>query len=231
VDTSLAAALGVGFLLGLRHALDADHIAAMSALLSRKRGVLDSCLRGTFWGIGHTSALLAAGAVVMAFKLQISPEFERGVETVVAAVLVLLGADVLRRAFGAVTLHRHPHVHGEGGHSHVHVHLGDVATHRHVHSLREAPPPLLLGLLHGLAGSGALVVLVMATMPSPGAALLYILVFGIGSTVGMLALSGLIGLPFALAGGSRAVGPPLQALVGAASIVIGVLMLLGAPKP
>lgn len=226
MDTSLIAALGLGFLLGVRHALDADHVAAVSTFVSQDRSVLRSCLRGTFWGIGHTAALLAAGVAVVAFKLQISPALEQGIERVVALVLVLLGGHVLLRTLGAVSLHRHEHSHGGAPHSHVHVHVGDADEHRHFHPWRGAPQPLLMGLLHGLAGSGALILLVLTTMPSPTAAMLYILVFGIGSTAGMLVLSGLIGAPFALTtGGSRTLAMSLQLVVGAASILVGLLML------
>jgi ABC-type nickel/cobalt efflux system permease component RcnA len=227
VDTSLIAALGLGFLLGLRHALDADHVAAVSTFVAQERGILRSCLRGTFWGIGHTIALLAAGVAVVVFKVQISPALERDVERVVGLALIGLGGHVLFRTLGAVRLHRHEHSHGGTAHSHVHVHVGDAVEHRHVHPWRAAPQPLLMGLLHGLAGSGALLLLVLAAMPSPLAAVLYVLVFGVGSTAGMLALSGLIGVPFALtAGGSRALSAVLRLVVGAASIVVGVSMLI-----
>lgn len=227
MDTSLVAALGLGFLLGVRHALDADHVAAVSTFVSRERSVLRSCLRGTFWGLGHTAALLAAGVAVAAFKLQISPELERRAETLVALVLVLLGAHVLVRAGGRVRVHRHAHAHHGAAHRHVHVHVGDIGEHAHAHVWRDAPRPLLMGLLHGLAGSGTLVLLGLTTMPSPAAALVYIVVFGVGSTAGMLVLGGLLGIPFALAaGGSRTLAIALQAVVGAGSIVVGGLMLL-----
>jgi sulfite exporter TauE/SafE len=226
MDTSLIAALGLGFLLGLRHALDADHVAAVSTFVTQDRSVLRSCLRGTFWGLGHTTALLGAGVAVVAFKLQISPALERGLERVVAIVLVGLGAHVVVRTLSVVSLHRHEHSHGGPPHRHLHAHLGDVDEHRHLHLWRGAPQPLLMGLLHGLAGSGALVLLVLTTMPSPAAAVVYILVFGVGSTAGMLLLSGLIGVPFALtAGGSRTLGTALQLVVGACSILVGMLML------
>jgi ABC-type nickel/cobalt efflux system permease component RcnA len=232
VDTSLIAALGLGFLLGLRHALEPDHVAAVSTFVSQEHGVLRSCLRGTLWGIGHTAALLAAGIAVVGFKLQISPALERHVDAIVALVLILLGGHVVRRALGGVSLHRHEHSHGGVPHSHVHVHVGAAAEHRHFHVWRGAPQPLLMGLLHGLAGSGALVVLVLTAMPSAGAAMVYILVFGVGSTAGMLVLSGLIGVPFALtAGGSRTLAGLLQGIVGAASMLVGLLMLRGALAP
>jgi ABC-type nickel/cobalt efflux system permease component RcnA len=227
MNTSLIAALGLGFLLGVRHAIDADHVAAMSTFVAQDRSVLRSCLRGTFWGLGHTLALLGAGVAVVAFKLQISPALERGLERVVAIVLVGLGAHVLVRTLSAVSLHRHEHSHGGAPHRHLHVHLGDVDEHRHLHLWRGASQPLLMGLLHGLAGSGALVLLVLTTMPSPAAAVLYILVFGLGSTAGMLLLSGLLGVPFALtADGSRALGTALQLVVAACSILVGLVMLV-----
>jgi len=225
VDTSLIAALGLGFLLGVRHALDADHVVAVSTFVSQDRGILRSCLRGAFWGVGHTAALVVAGVAVFGFKLQISPAVEHLLEGIVGVVLVVLGAHVLFRALGDVHLHRHEHVHGGARHSHLHVHVGDGAAHRHLHLWRQAPQPLLMGVLHGLAGSGALVLLVLTSMPSPGAALAYILVFGVGSTAGMLVLSGLIGMPFAVTpGGSRALTTGLQVVVGACSILVGLLM-------
>jgi high-affinity nickel permease len=226
VDTSLAAALGVGFTLGLRHALEADHVAAVSTFVSQERGLLRSCLRGAFWGLGHTIALMAAGLAIVAFKLEVSPTFERTVDTVVALVLILLGGHVLLRAIATFQLHRHDHAHDGSPHRHLHVHVGEEGTHGHLHPWRGARQPLLMGLLHGLAGGGALVLLVMATIPSPAAAFLYIAVFGVGSTAGMLVLSWLIGLPFALtASRSRTIAAWLQVLVGAGTVVIGVVML------
>jgi sulfite exporter TauE/SafE len=227
MDSSLIAALGLGFLLGVRHALEADHVAAVSTFVSQERSVLRSCLRGTFWGLGHALALLGAGVAVVAFKLQVTPELERGLERVVAVVLVGLGGHVLIRTLSAVSLHRHEHSHGSAPHSHLHVHLGEAGEHRHAHLWRSAPQPLLMGLLHGLAGSGVLVLIVLTTMPSAAAAAVYLLVFALGSTAGMLLLSGLIGVPFALtAGCSRTLSTALQAVVGACSILVGVLMLV-----
>ena len=229
MDPSLIAALGLGFLLGLRHAMEADHVAAVSTFVSQDRTLLRACLRGTFWGIGHTAALLAAGVAIIAFKLRVPPGFERGVDTVVGLVLIALGGHVLLRALSALSLHSHEHVHDGVRHRHVHVHVGPGAAHDHVHLFTGARRPLLMGLLHGLGGGGALVLVVLATLPSPGAALLYILVFGVGSTAGMLVLSGLIGLPFALlARGSARALTLMQLAVGALSILVGVFMLRGA---
>lgn len=229
MDASLIAALGVGFLLGVRHAMEPDHVAAMSTFVSQERSIVRSCLRGTFWGIGHTAALLAAGVAVVVFKLQVPPEAERIIETCIALVLVLLGGHVLLRAIGTLSVHRHEHAHGGSLHRHVHVHVGATPSHDHVHPLAGARKPLLLGLLHGLGGGGTLVLVVLTTLPSPAAAFVYLLVFGAGSTAGMLVLSGLMGIPFTLLGGaSRVATVAVQALVGVSSVVVGLLMLAGA---
>ena len=229
MDTSLIAALGLGFLLGLRHAMETDHVATVSTFVSQDRTLLRACLRGTFWGIGHTAALLVAGVAVIAFKLRVPPGFERGVDTLIGLVLIALGGHVLLRALSALSMHSHEHVHDGVVHRHVHVHVGPGAAHDHVHLFTGARRPLLMGLLHGLGGGGALVLVVLATLPSPAAALLYILVFGVGSTAGMLVLSGLIGLPFALlARGSARALTLMQLAVGAVSILVGALMLRSA---
>ncbi len=226
MDTSLAAALGVGFVLGVRHAMDADHVAAVSALVSRHRSLTRSCLLGAFWGVGHTAALLAVGVTMMAFKLTITPEVEHGFEMAVAVVLVLLGGHVLLRSLGDVVLHRHEHSHDGHAHHHLHVHLGDVEPPGHVHVFHLGARPFLVGLLHGMAGSAALMLLVVAASPSLLAGILYILVFGIGSTVGMFVLSGLIGIPFAATSGrAPRLHAGVQAVAGLASVILGLALI------
>jgi hypothetical protein len=210
MDTSLYAALGLGFLLGIRHAMDADHVAAVSTLVSQHRTLTRSCLLGTFWGLGHTLALLAAGLATITLRLSISPELEKTLEQGVGCMLTLLGGHVLLRSLAAWSPHTHEHAH-------------------HTHLLRIGSRPFLVGLLHGMAGSAALVLLVAAAIPSPAGGLLYILVFGAGSTVGMLVLSGLIGLPFVVtADRSPRALAFIQALAGLISGVLG-LTLLWAP--
>lgn len=227
MDATLTTALGLGLLLGVRHAMDADHVAAVSTLVSQHGSIVRSCALGAFWGAGHTLALLAAGAAVIAFKLTISPEIEQGLETAVAFVLILLGGHVLLKSVGAIALHRYEHTHDGWSHSHVHLHVGSTDSER-VHLLRLGGRPFLVGLLHGLAGSAALMLLVLTTIPSPAGGLVYILVFGIGSTAGMLLLSGLIGIPFALtAGRSPRLQAVVQALAGATSLILGVAIVQG----
>jgi high-affinity nickel permease len=225
MDASLVTALGLGLLLGLRHALDADHVAAVSTLVARERGLARSCLLGAFWGAGHTLALLGAGVAVVLFKLTITPGVEEALERMVGLVLVLLGGHVLLRALGGLFARGPEHAHGGITHRHVHLGAPDAA---HVHVLRIGGRPFLVGLLHGLAGSAALTLLVLGTIPSPIGALAYIVVFGVGSTAGMLLLSGLMGLPVALAArGARELQSAIQVVAGVGSLALGAWMLAG----
>ena len=226
MDGSLISALGVGFLLGLRHALDADHVAAVSTFVSRHRGLYGSCVLGTFWGIGHAVALLLAAVATILLRLRIPPEIDRALEGLVAILVVALGANALVQALGSIRLHRHEHAHSGHSHRHLHLHLGPTTSHTHVHVIGAGRRPLLMGALHGLAGSAALLLLVLATMPSTVAALLYVVVFGVGSTVGMVIVSGVIGIPFAVRGSSERTRLALQLATGIASLGVGVAMLL-----
>jgi len=228
MDVSLVTALGLGLTLGLRHALDADHVAAVSTLVSRERGLARSCLLGAFWGAGHTLALLGAGVAVIGFKLTITPDLEAAFERAVGLVLILLGGHVLLRALGALLAHGREHTHPGGvTHRHAQLHLGSPDG-AHVHLVRLGGRPFLVGLLHGLAGSAALTLLVLGSIPSPIGALLYLLVFGVGSTAGMLLLSGLVGLPLALAApGAHRLQAAIQVVAGVGSAALGVWMLAG----
>jgi high-affinity nickel permease len=224
-EPSLAFTLTLGFLLGVRHAMDADHLAAVSTFVSQDRGLLRACLLGTFWGAGHTVSLLVAGTVVVAFRLVIPPQVERAFELVVALVLVLLGGSVLLRSFAALALHRHEHVHDGVAHTHVHSHADDHG-HDHRHLLRVGRRPFLIGLLHGMAGSAALTVLAVTTIPSALGVVGYILVFGLGSTGGMLLSSGVMAIPFVLSARRSALAHGLiQAAVGAGSLVLGLWLV------
>ena len=226
MEPTLPTALGLGLLLGLRHAMDADHVAAVSTIVSQQGSVRRSCLLGVFWGAGHTLSLCVAGVGVIAFKLSISSALEQTLEKVVALVLIALGGHVLLKSVGVIALHRHEHAHGGWSHSHVHVDSGSMDPGR-VHLWRLGSRPFLVGVLHGLAGSAALTLLVLTTIPSPAGGLVYILVFGIGSTVGMLILSGLIGIPFALTDRSPRLQGVVQALAGGVSMILGVALAWG----
>ena len=194
-DGTLIGVLGLGLILGLRHALDPDHIAAVSTIVSESRSVRRSSLIGTFWGLGHTMSLLIAGVLVIALKVQISDRVALWMEFAVALMLILLGLKAMVKSFRGWKLHRHRHTHDGSTHTHLHLHRdGDQHAHRHL--IRSGARPFFVGLVHGMAGSAALMILVLATIPSAIAGLVYIAVFGLGSVGGMLIMSSLISLPF-----------------------------------
>jgi high-affinity nickel permease len=188
--------LMIGFFLGLRHATDADHLAAVSTIVSEKRGLFSAIIVGGFWGIGHTLALLLVGLLVIFLKLQISASFESKLEAVVGLMLVALGTNALRKIARTKKIHIHSHQHDGREHSHVHVHRdesGEEATHH-----RFSPRSVLIGMVHGLAGSAALMLLIIPSIHSNAVALAYILVFGLGSVGGMMLMSAVISVPFYL---------------------------------
>ena len=194
---TLIGLLGLGLILGLRHALDPDHIAAVSTIVSESRSVRRSSLIGTFWGLGHTMSLLIAGVLVIALKVQISDRVALWMEFAVALMLILLGLKAMLKPLRGWRIHVHQHVHDGGSHSHVHLHRpSEEHAHKHRHLIRSGARPFLVGMVHGMAGSAALMILVLATIPSALAGLIYIAVFGLGSVGGMLIMSSLISLPF-----------------------------------
>jgi len=194
---TLIGLLGLGLILGLRHALDPDHIAAVSTIVSESRSVRRSSLIGTFWGLGHTMSLFIAGILVIALKVQISDRVALWMEFAVALMLILLGLKAMLKPLRGWRIHVHQHAHGGSSHSHVHLHRpSEEHVHQHRHLIRSGARPFLVGMVHGMAGSAALMILVLATIPSAVAALIYIAVFGLGSVGGMLIMSSLISLPF-----------------------------------
>ncbi len=190
------AILGLGFLLGLKHATEADHLAAVSTMVSERRSVWSSALVGGLWGLGHTISLFVAAIFVLLLNFQISEVTERRLEFCVGLMLTLLGLNVIRKLINGGHLHFHTHEHGEHAHAHPHIHghsPDDVETH---HGFTFSPRPLAIGMVHGLAGSAALMLLIIPTIESKAVGLLYVTLFGIGSIGGMMLMSFLVGLPF-----------------------------------
>jgi hypothetical protein len=191
--------LTLGFVLGLRHALDADHLAAVSTFVSEERSVLRSTLVGVSWGMGHTAALLVFGLGVAAFRLALTPRLSQFLEFLVGLMLIFLGGNVLLRLFRGGALHAHRHQHDGLEHTHLHMHLGKV-EHQHQHrTLRLGGRPFVVGVVHGLAGTAALMMLVVGALPSLLLAAGYILIFGVGSIGGMAAMSLMMSAPLVLA--------------------------------
>jgi ABC-type nickel/cobalt efflux system permease component RcnA len=217
--TSPLAVLGLGFVLGLRHALDVDHLAAVSTIVSERRGLWRSSLVGALWGLGHTASLLAVAVAVIALHAEIPPLVGQMFELGVAAMLVGLGLNLLRTVArgGHVHLHRHDH----GGRPHVHPHVHDAATRDHDHGPTNRRP-FFVGLVHGLAGSAGLMLAVVATIPSPMLAVVYVAIFGVGSIGGMAVMSTVFALPTLIAA-ERFAGADrwVRLAAGLASIVVG----------
>jgi len=198
MEASLFAAFGLGLLLGIQHALDPDHLIAVSTIVSEQRNFKWASLIGAFWGLGHTTTLFIVGMVVIGLRVTIPPRLGSGLELSVASMLVILGVNVLRKSFGAERVHLHTHSHNPETHSHFHVHENPKQDHGHGHPFKAMRRPFIVGMVHGLAGSAALMLLVLSTIESPLGGLLYIVIFGLGSVGGMLLLSGIISLPFIL---------------------------------
>jgi hypothetical protein len=208
----------LGSLLGMRHALEPDHLAAVSTMVSGERNTMKAALLGMWWGLGHTLSLVIAGAVLVGLRAEMPPAAADLFEFAVALMLVGLGILAIVRAArqgadGPARVHRHGQI--------VHSHAG-VPAHLHIGGWTLARRPLLVGALHGLAGSGALTALVLTTMPSNAARLAYVTLFGLGSTVSMAALSGLLGWPLARFGTHHVVARSVSLIVGFLSTALGV---------
>jgi ABC-type nickel/cobalt efflux system permease component RcnA len=228
LQTQALVVLGLGLFLGLKHATDADHIVAVTTFVSESKSVLRSCGIGVFWGIGHTLSLALAGLIVIVFKVSIPKSLEARLEFVVALMLVALGARVLIRTLrGKIELHGHAHSYsGIVSHSHLPLHTGsEDCAHDHVGWAHLGLRPLLVGMVHGAAGSSALMLLVLSTIRSPLEAFLYVLVFGFGSVLGMLLISCFVALPLHWAKGRMATGyKPIQLAAGLFSCLFGLCL-------
>ncbi|GMG81473.1 hydantoin utilization protein A [Paralimibaculum aggregatum] len=217
--------LVLGFVIGMSHALEADHLAAVGAMAARERGGKRAMvMRGMAWGLGHTITLFALCTLVLMFGFALTAERAAALEFGVGAMLVLLGADVLRR-MRRRRVHFHVHDHGDGRpHLHAHSHAGSDTDHardphHHAHPRGFSLRALGVGLIHGAAGSAALLALAVAATGEPAMALAYVLMFGLGSIAGMGALSFVAAWP--LAGIERHTRRIYQALtLGAATVAI-----------
>jgi ABC-type nickel/cobalt efflux system permease component RcnA len=207
MNGSILSTLAFGFVLGLKHATEADHLAAVSTIVSERRSLWQSASVGVLWGMGHTASLLFAGLFVIAFGVAIPERVANILELAVALMIIFLGTRLLYIVLrGRHSVHVHEHTHE--GKTHVHLHFHDKqhahavgVTHAGSHTGLSGWRPMLVGIIHGLAGSAALTLLVLSEVVRNGTAVLgfvYLLVFGLGSIGGMLLMSSLIGLPITL---------------------------------
>lgn len=228
---TLFSILVVGLLLGLKHATEADHLAAVATLVTRQSSLAQTLKQGVAWGVGHTLTLMVFAGAVFVLGEAITPWLQQALETAVGIMLIVLGADVLRRL---VREHIHFHVHRHGPaieHVHGHSHRGEGgherSPHRHARARNWPLRALAVGVMHGLAGSAALVVLSLKSVPSLSLGFVYIAVFGTGSIVGMAILSMVIALPLRISAGYLVgLHRSMTALVGMFSCALGLAMVL-----
>jgi len=229
----------VGFLLGMRHAFESDHVAAVASLVSRSPSIRESIRMGSLWGLGHTVTLFIFGSAVMLMDHLIPERMALMLEFAVGIMLVLLGIDVVRR-FMRERVHFHAHRHSDGTlhvHAHGHAHSGEDThteiahselhhAHEHMHADHFPMRALLVGMMHGMAGSAALIVLTLQSVQSISTGLIYICLFGMGSIGGMAALSTAIMLPLRHSATRHAgLHQYLQLGIGTATILLGLVMM------
>jgi len=215
---TLLSIIALGFFLGMRHASDPDHVIAVTTIVSRQRSIRHAASIGVLWGLGHTITILVVGSAIILFGLVIPPRVGLTMEFSVGLMLILLGvlnlSGIMRWISEAVTplqlgQHSHPHGHGDYVHNHPHGHSPENHGHAEdatplgwmdrtfgrlglYHILR----PLAVGIVHGLAGSAAVALLVLTTIRVPSWAIFYLLVFGVGTIAGMMLITAAIAVPF-----------------------------------
>ena len=209
----------------MRHATDPDHVIAVTTIVARYRKAGSAALIGALWGVGHTLTILLVGGGIILFRWVIPPRVGLSMELSVGLMLILLGIMNLTGILGTITEQatsdHHGHGHGsDDHHSHHHAHGDYVHSHRHGHEPERHPHqpdqtpvawldrhlgalgvyqsirPLVVGIVHGLAGSAAVALLVLTTIGEPASAVFYLLVFGVGTIVGMMLITAVIALPF-----------------------------------
>lgn len=257
---SAVSLLFIGLLLGMKHATETDHLAAVATLVTQESSPRSALRLGALWGLGHTLTLFLFGAIALVLGKTIAPRLEQSLEFCVGLMLIALGADVLRRLIQQ-RVHFHVHHHGTGAaHIHAHSHQGEGrhedSLHRHTHSrsrllywphrrpvaaraaVTQSTPPryrriqpggspiraLAVGMMHGMAGSAALLLLSLQTVHSWQIGVLYIACFGVGSMAGMAILSVVISVPLKLSAGYlSALHRYMSAALGLFSCALGAL--------
>jgi len=221
----------LGFIVGAGHAFEPDHMAAVSTLVSDKSSRRDIIRHGMIWGLGHTLVLLIVGGAALLLKTTIPVQFAIGLEMMVGVMLVGLGAHVIYR-LRRDRVHFHRHSHQDGiEHIHIHSHQHDTtphtpAKHRHVHPDRTAWRTLLVGVMHGMAGSAAIILTTAATLNSAPLGLFYIAVFGAGSILGMAAISLLMSLVLIPVRALKRLNNGLHYFIGMATMSVGLYVVV-----
>ena len=224
----------LGFFIGMRHALDADHLAAVAAISTQQNSIRSTIKHGLVWGIGHTTTLFLFGSMVIWMDSMLSEQLAIYLEMAVGLMLIALGIDVLRRVFKE-RIHFHLHRHfniaeNDLTHFHAHSHNGESShqhsKHQHTHERKFPYRTLFIGFMHGMAGSAALILITMETIDSLWAGLLYMLLFGLGSMLGMAIVTAIIAVPLrATANGLTWMHNSLQAGIGLMTCGLGIMII------
>ncbi len=245
--------VAIGFFLGMRHATDPDHVIAVTTIVSRQRKLGRAAMTGAFWGIGHTLTIFMVGSAIILFGVVIPPRIGLSMELSVGLMLVILGLLNLT-AFWRTTraisseshhsaesriVHAHPHTHGDYIHTHAHGHSPEVHSHRSDRTplalldrmfgrigLYQQLRPLIIGIVHGLAGSAAVALLVLTTIRDPRWAVAYLLVFGLGTVAGMMLITMSIASAFNFFGSRNKSFPRILGLAsGFISLAFGIFLV------
>lgn len=244
---TLLSIIALGFFLGMRHATDPDHVIAVTTIVSRERKISKSAWIGAFWGVGHTLTIFVVGAAIILFDLVIPPRLGLTMELAVGVMLIVLGIMNVRSFLRSIPregsadpeemVHSHHHSHGEYVHTHPHSHSPD----RHPHAESQTPlgridrlmlgfrayrpiRPLVIGLVHGMAGSAAVALLVLATIRNPRWAIAYLLVFGVGTIAGMMLITMSIASTFHLVRGGQKFFRRIALASGVISLAFGLFV-------
>ena len=215
---TLLSIIALGFFLGMRHATDPDHVIAVTTIVSRQRSIRQAALIGVLWGLGHTITILVVGSAIILFGIVIPARVGLTMELSVGLMLILLGilnlTGIIRGITESLTPSQpghHSHPHGHGDYVHIHPHGHGPGKHGHPEDatpvgwmdrvfgrmgLYQIVRPLAVGIVHGLAGSAAVALLVLTTIRVPSWAVVYLLVFGIGTVAGMMLITAAIAVPF-----------------------------------
>src|SRR6267378_4028783 len=239
----------IGFFLGMRHATDPDHVIAVTTIVSQQRNTKRAALIGAFWGVGHTATIFAVGTAIILFNLVIPARLGLGMELSVGLMLIALGGwnlTAFLRSMPVATpvpgekpvIHSHLHSHGEHSHIHPHEHVGEPHDHSAGHvplarldeklgrtGLYQFVRPLAVGIVHGLAGSAAVALLILASIRDPGWAIAYLLVFGVGTIAGMMLITMSVASDFRFVGHRfERFGQRLAMVSGLVSVAFGLLL-------
>lgn len=238
--------VALGFFLGMRHATDPDHVIAVTTIVTRQRNLARAAWIGAFWGLGHTVTIFAVGAGIILFNLVIPARIGLGMELSVGVMLIILGiinvTGFLRSVpaepgHGSESIHSHAHSHGDYVHSHPHTHNPEG----HPHAPAQTPlgrldralarfgiyqhlRPLIIGIVHGLAGSAAVALLVLTAIRDPRWAVAYLLVFGAGTIAGMMVITMSLASALHVVGRSASISRKLAMASGVLSLAFGLVM-------